>query len=580
MHKIVPIAVFAFNRPTHLRQTLNALAANELASESDVTIYCDGPRNLEEQRLTAATRAVARKATGFRTCQLVERERNLGLAENIIRGVSESLEKSDSLIVLEDDLVTSPFFLRYMNDGLNAYADDSRVASIHGWCFPHAVPNPPETFFLRGADCWGWGTWKRAWRYFEPDAALLLRQLRDFSLEDDFNCNGAYDYMAMLKAVRDKKTNSWAVRWRASAFLHDLCTLYPGHSLVQNKGMDGSGTNCGVTKKTDVSLTSASIRVIQQPVQENAAMRQAERAFLASLGQSATLRSRLPFLPNRARCKKLCKDFLPPVVWRAAKRLIRGKAGDVTPGILWRGDYPDWQSAVAASTGYDQDAIFTRVRDAARAVRDGDALWERNSVLFHQAEYNWPLLAALTSLIAGKEGRRAFRVLDFGGAFGSTYWQHKSMLESVGSLSWNVVEQPHIVTCGQAEFTTDILHFWPDMETCTAGEPVDCILFSSVLQYVENPYDLLEQAVALRPRAIILDRTPFADTGERITVQHVPPEIYDASYPCRWLDKRRVLDLLTTDFMVSPWWQSQVDPSGFLGVLALARQNGGQTLFS
>ena len=261
-----PIAIFAFNRPAHLRRTLAALAANELASESDVTVYCDGPRNLEEQRLTVTTRAVAREATGFRTCRLVEQERNLGLAESIIRGVSESLEKSDRLIVLEDDLLTSPFFLRYMNEGLDVYADDSRVASIHGWSFPNTVPNPPETFFLRGADCLGWGTWKRAWRHFEPDAALLLRQLREHALEKDFNCNGAYDYIAMLKAVRDQKTSSWAVRWRASAFLHDLYTLYPGYSLIQDTGGDGTGTNCGLTEKFDVSLSPAPIHVMRQRI--------------------------------------------------------------------------------------------------------------------------------------------------------------------------------------------------------------------------------------------------------------------------------------------------------------------------
>ena len=420
MYKIAPIAIFAFNRPAHLRRTLAALAANELASESDVTIYCDGPRNLEEQRLTAATRTVAREATGFRTCRLVERERNLGLAESIIRGVSESLVKNDSIIVLEDDLITSPFFLRYMNEGLDVYADDSRVASIHGWCFPHSVPNPPETFFLRGADCWGWGTWKRAWRHFEPNAALLLRQLREHELEDVFNCNGAYDYTSMLKAVQDNKISSWAVRWRASAFLHDLYTLYPGHSLIQNIGMDGSGTHCGATEKLGVSLAPAPVHVMRQAVQENTAMRQAEMDFLASLGQRVMPWSRLPFLSNRAQCKKLCKDFLPPVVWRAAKKL-RGKQ-DSAPGIVWQGDYPDWQSAVTASTGYDQDAIFTRVRDAARAVRDGEALWERNSVLFHHAEYNWPLLASLMAVIAGKEGRKEGRVPCAG--FRRSLWQH------------------------------------------------------------------------------------------------------------------------------------------------------------
>ena len=134
---------------------------------------------------------------------------------------------------------------------------------------------------------------------------------------------------------------------------------------------------------------------------------------------------------NISSIKNICKDFLPPVIWRAAKRL-RGKK-DSDPGIFWQGDYPDWQSAVAASTGYDQDAIFTRVRDAARAVRDGEALWERDSVLFHHAEYNWPLLASLMAVLAGKEGRKE-------GRKGSGCWISAEPLAApIGSINpcWN-----------------------------------------------------------------------------------------------------------------------------------------------
>lgn len=259
--------------------------------------------------------------------------------------------------------------------------------------------------------------------------------------------------------------------------------------------------------------------------------------------------------------KQLCKDFVPPLLWRLAQRTLVSHAVPVS----FSGNYPDWQSAQAASTGYDSDAIFGRVLDAARKVKNGEALWERDSVPFDYEEYNFPLLSALMSVAAWNKGK--LRVLDFGGAFGSTYWQHRCLLQKLEALCWNVVEQSQIVSCGQKEFQTDELQFWPDMQSCVSVGQVDVVLFSSVLQYMEDPYELLEQAMDISPKAIILDRTPFAENGERITVQNVPPTIYPASYACRWLDKPRVKKILESNYCVSPWWQSQVDQLGFLGIM-------------
>lgn len=260
--------------------------------------------------------------------------------------------------------------------------------------------------------------------------------------------------------------------------------------------------------------------------------------------------------------KQLCKDFVPPLLWRVARRLLVSY-DDLD--VSFRGNYPDWSTAMAASTGYDSDIIFCRVLDAARKVKNGEALWDRDSVPFYQEEYNFPLLSSLMSVAAWNKGK--LRVLDFGGAFGSTYWQHRSWLQNLEVLSWNVVEQAQIVDCGKKEFQTDELQFWFDMQSCAATVPIDVVLFSSVLQYMESPYELIEQAIAISPKAIILDRTPFEEYGERITVQQVPPKIYPASYACRWLDKSKTKKILKSKYCVSPWWQSQVDQLGFLGIM-------------
>lgn len=258
--------------------------------------------------------------------------------------------------------------------------------------------------------------------------------------------------------------------------------------------------------------------------------------------------------------KSLLINVLPPLLLN-----VLGTIGGRRS--RWSGNYPDWASATAASSGYDAVAIFNEVHKAAAAVRDGEALWERDSTRFYHDEYNWQLLACLMTVAARSGG--ALHVLDFGGALGSTYMQHRKILSELSSCSWSVVEQPHLVACGKAEFGTAELGFFETIEQCFAAQPVNVVLFSSVLQYVETPYELLEKVVGLNPYAIIIDRTPLANRDDRITVQRVPKNIYTASYPCRFLDKVRLETVLTRSRILTPWFASPVDAPEFCGVMSL-----------
>jgi hypothetical protein len=160
--------------------------------------------------------------------------------------------------VLEDDMLTSKYFLTFMNSALDYYINDYRVISIHGYVYPtHA--NLPEAFFLKGADCWGWATWKRGWGLFNPDGLSLLNELKHKKLIKEFDFNGSYKYSKMLEENIAGKNNSWAIRWHASAFLANKLTLYPGRSLVKNIGNDGSGTHCGSSNDLDAHLSDKPI---------------------------------------------------------------------------------------------------------------------------------------------------------------------------------------------------------------------------------------------------------------------------------------------------------------------------------
>lgn len=255
-----PIALFVYNRPEHTMRTLTALAANELAAKSDLFVFSDGPRNEQVADGVRRVRELAGTISGFRSVTVVERQENFGLSRSVISGVTDLVEKYGRVVVLEDDLVISPYFLRYMNDALELYANDERVISVHGYVYP-VQGELPETFFLRGADCWGWGTWKRGWDLFETDGARLLKELKKRRLTREFDFDNSYPYTRMLERQVRGENDSWAIRWYASAFLGGKLTLYPGRSLVQNIGNDASGTHSGRYDHFHVALTDMPVKL-------------------------------------------------------------------------------------------------------------------------------------------------------------------------------------------------------------------------------------------------------------------------------------------------------------------------------
>jgi hypothetical protein len=200
------------------------------------------------------------------------------LAQSVIEGVSQVLSEYDRVIVLEDDLVTSPHFLTYMNEALDRFEHDERVISIHGYSYPVKQPLP-EAFFLRGADCWGWATWKRGWSLFNPDGQVLFDKLAANKLLYAFDFNGTYSYSKMLQGQIAGLNDSWAVRWYASAFLADKLTLYPGRSLVHNIGNDGTGTHHEFRSSYDTSVSATKIDLTSIEVIPSSVGRMAFESF-------------------------------------------------------------------------------------------------------------------------------------------------------------------------------------------------------------------------------------------------------------------------------------------------------------
>jgi hypothetical protein len=253
-NKYAHIAVFGFNRPNHLAACLKSLSLNPESKKSAVTIFIDGPRAPQDLQMVEATRDVAFGEFGFLSKEVVVRETNLGLAKSITTGVNHVLADNTRIIVLEDDLWLSTSFLKFMNQGLSLYENEPRVASLHGFCFQFAKPLD-QPFFLRGADCLGWATWKDRWETVNFNASELLQEIESLGLSQQFNLDGAFSYTTLLKAEIGKEKHSWAILWHASMFLQNKLTLYPGESLIRYEGADGSGINSGTGSLWDTTFS-------------------------------------------------------------------------------------------------------------------------------------------------------------------------------------------------------------------------------------------------------------------------------------------------------------------------------------
>lgn len=241
---LAPIVLFVYNRPDHTRQTLEALSANMLAGESELFIYSDAPKNESVAVKVQTVRSYIKAVQGFKSVTIIERDKNYGLAKSIIEGVTEIVNKYGKVIVLEDDIVTSPWFLKFMNGALDFYEKEKKVWHISGWNCAVESSGLEDAFFWRTLDCWGWATWQDRWQYFEKDVDKLIAT---FPKKDiyKFNINNSEDIWGQVLANKAGKINTWAVFWYAVIFLNNGLCLNPTVSFVQNIGFDGTGVHCG-----------------------------------------------------------------------------------------------------------------------------------------------------------------------------------------------------------------------------------------------------------------------------------------------------------------------------------------------
>lgn len=244
---------------------------------------------------------------------------------------------------------------------------------------------------------------------------------------------------------------------------------------------------------------------------------------------------------------RVLRELIPPFIFKIF-RLVK-------PRYSFGGHYASWQDAAEASGGYDTDVIMNKVKAALLKVKNGEAVYERDSVLFDKVEYSWPLLAGLL-WIASRNGN-ILNLVDFGGALGSSYYQNRQFLGHLSMLRWNIVEQKGFVDCGKHFFENEHLKFYYNLNDCLREQQPDAIILSSVLQYLEKPYDLLREIMNRRINYLVIDRTAFIETvDDLITIQKVAEEIYQASYPAWFFSERKFLQFLSSTYELTADFES------------------------
>lgn len=279
MQKFAPIALFVYNRPEHTRRTIKFLQQNLLADESRLFIFSDAAKDSSQKSLVEEVRAIVKQLDGFKSVELIERKTNLGLAGSIIDGVSTLVSEYGKVIVFEDDLISSAYTLKYFNDALVRYQNEEKVMHIGAYMYPLKAEDLPETFFYRAATSWGWATWDRAWRDFEPDIDKIIARF-DKNKRLEFSIGGTMNFWKQIIEFKQGRNNSWAIRWYASIFLKGGLTLNPSKSLINNIGHDGSGIHSGLNDIYHVIINPLPITSFPEKIEENKEAYQAIKNFL------------------------------------------------------------------------------------------------------------------------------------------------------------------------------------------------------------------------------------------------------------------------------------------------------------
>lgn len=288
MANLSPIVLFVYNRPEHTKRTAESLLKNTLAGDSRLFVFSDGAKNEKDAQKVETVRDYIKAVKGFSKIEIVLRDKNFGLANSVISGVTEVLKQYDRVVVMEDDIISSPSFLNFMNKALAFYQDNKSIYSISGYPYPIKIPNTykKDVFISYRASSWGWGTWKDRWEKVDWEVKDFEKFNSDKNAQQIFE-KGGQDLTPMLKAQMKGKIDSWAIRWSYAHFKNNAYCLYPIVPLCKNIGTDKSGTHSSSSPKLDVEIRDSDREFVmeQSPELNEEIVKEIQKLFKLTLSR-------------------------------------------------------------------------------------------------------------------------------------------------------------------------------------------------------------------------------------------------------------------------------------------------------
>lgn len=534
--EVIPVVLFVYARPAHLRLVLASLRRQNAPL---IYAFADGPKDGESAEDVAKVRRLLREYDGG-PLRLVERETNLGLGANVLGGVTEIARKHAAFVVWEDDLVAVPGAYAWVAAALRHYENEPKVMSVTAWTHPLVTPPAigSSPYFDGRAECWVWGAYARSWQGMERSAREKMR-----SVETAGQSRDAYGADLPMMVRNERRRNLWAVRWIYHHLQRGGLCLRPPWSMVEHIGFGEGATNAlAADRWVNPPLRAAPpIPTVWPPVLENPECRELWHRAHPTPGIARR------FVRTAVAVKRRAKQAMQQAWLRAMPESIVRAARRARARKLFYGDYADWAAAHAASGGGEGAAIVEPIVEAALAVRAGQAAFERDGVRFLEGKEDEALMATLEEVARSPAG--GWRVIDFGGALGSTYTRHLDRLPRGSEVAWDVVEQPDFVAAGRRHLEDERLSFHANVRDAEALRTHHVLLCSGVLQYLEAPYERLSEWRELTVPYLVLHNLPLHREGpDRLRVQRSASPGRRANAPVWFFNRDRLIRFLSADY--------------------------------
>lgn len=532
---ITPVLLIIFNRPDTTARVFDEIRK---AKPTKLYVAADGPRDIAgDHEKCKATRAVVEKVDWDCDVKHLFSEENLGCGLGVSTALNWFFENESEGVIFEDDTVPNQDFFWFCQELLKRYRNDERIMLIGGNNFQNGfMRGDGSYYFSKYPMMWGWAGWRRAWKLYDFKMTVFPKFKKEDQIKNIFEDSAVQEYwIKILDLTYKGKIDTWDYQWLFAIWVQNGLCITPNVNLVSNIGYGNKDSTH--TKDPDDHLANVKTFPIENMTHPTFIMQDKD----ADENDSKNVFS------------------------------IKKQNEPVAAEYGFIGDFFSWEEAKQQCAGYDSEVIFEKVKNAALKVKNGEAVYERDSVLFDKIQYSWPLLSGLLWIASLNDNR--LNLIDFGGALGTSYYQNREFLKHLKELTWNIVEQEHFVKCGKELFEDYHLKFYFRIEDCLKGDDIpNTVLLSGVLQNIEKPYELLMKIADLNFQYLLIDRTPFsADSTECLKIQEVPPDIYEGSYPHWFFDINKFRSFLSGSYQVIEEFDSLIDwsnyPSSYKGFI-------------